>query len=653
MFDEAKRIAALSPTQKRALLAELIRQDMRGPESFYPLSYNQQGIWFLSQLAPESMVYNVSFAARITSELDVQALRRSFQKLVDRHPSLRTTFSVESGKPAQRIHHGAKVHFEELDASAWPREEMEPRLADEAHRPFDLERGPLLRVSVYKRSAQEHYLLLVVHHIVIDFWSLAILLNELGVLYSAEAAGVRATLPPLDLQYGDYVRWQSETLAGAEGERLWSYWRKQLAGQLPVLDLPTDRPRQPIQSHRGGSHDFVLNDELSGRLRELAKAQGATLYVVMLAVFQAMLHYLSGQDDLVVGSPVVGRSRAEFEKIVGLFTNPVFLRVNLSGDSTFQDLLCHVRQTVLAALEHQDFPTLLLVERLHPARDLSRPPICQVMFVLDKPHGLAERGAPTFVHGEAGPTVNFGGLVLESFPLEHRSASLDLVLLVVESTQSLSISMRYNAELFDRSTIIRFGKYFEILLGQVANQPQVRLSGLAESLAATNPGHRAARSDVRILGDSERERILVEFNQTASPCPDDVCIHRLFEEQVGRAPGRVAITFENEHLTYAQLNARANQLAHYLRGRGVGPEARVAICMERCVEMIVALLGILKAGAAYLPIDPAYPKQRLAYTLEDAGARMLLTMEPLRERMTGHGVHLIYQIGRASCRERV
>ena len=217
-------------------------------------------------------------------------------------------------------------------------------------------------------------------------------------------------------------------LAGAEGERLWSYWQKQLAGQLPVLDLPTDRPRQPIQTHRGGSHDFVLNDELSGRLKALAKAQGATLYVVMLAAFQAMLHYLSGQDDLIVGSPVVGRSRAEFEEIVGLFTNPVFLRVNLSGNPTFQEFVSHVRQTVLDALEHQDFPTLLLVERLKPARDLSRPPICQVMFVLDKPHGLAEQGAPTFVHGEAGPTMNSGGLLLESFPLEHRSASLDLVL---------------------------------------------------------------------------------------------------------------------------------------------------------------------------------------------------------------------------------
>ncbi len=588
------------------------------------------------------MVYNVSFAARIASELDIPALRRSFQALVDRHPCLRTSLSVRGGKPAQVIHQGAKVHFEEIDASACSRNQLETRLTDEAHRPFDLEQGPLLRVNVFRRSADEHYLLLVVHHIVIDFWSLAILLNELGTLYPAEAAGRPATLPPLDLQYSDYVRWQSEMLAGAEGERLWSYWQKQLAGQLPVLDLPTDRPRLPIQTHRGGSHDFVLSNELSGRLKALAKAQGATLYVVMLAAFQAMLHYLSGQDDLIVGSPVVGRSRAEFEEIVGLFTNPVFLRVNLSGNPTFQEFVSHVRQTVLAALEHQDYPTLLLVERLKPARDLSRPPICQVMFVLDKPHGLAEQGAPTFVHGEAGPTMNSGGLVLESFPLEHRSASLDLVLLVVESTQSLSISMRYNAELFDHSTIVRFGKYFETLLGHVVTQPDVRLSGLADRLAATDREHQvAARNKLEILDDGEREQVLLEFNQTASPYPDDVCIQQLFEDQVERTPDRIALAFGSQHLTYAQLNARANQVANYLRARGVGPEVPVAICMERCLEMVVALLGILKAGAAYVPIDPAYPEERLAFILEDARARVLLTTAALRERMPEPGVRLI------------
>ena len=637
MSDVPQRIADLSPAEKRALLADLLREKKQA-ESYYPLSYNQQGIWFLSQLAPDSMVYNVSFAARISSELNIPALRRSFQTLVDRHPCLRTTFPVHGGKPAQRIHQHAKVHFEETDASAWSHDELVPRMTDEAHRPFDLERGPLLRVNIFTRSAQEHFLLLVVHHIVIDFWSLAILLNELGTLYPAEAAGTRPALPPLDLQYGDYVRWQSEMLAGPEGERLWAYWQRQLAGQLPVLDLPTDRPRQPIQTHRGGSHDFSLNDELSGQLKALAKTQGATLYVTMLAAFQAMLHHLTGQDDLVVGSPVIGRSRAEFEGMVGLFTNPVFLRVNFSGNPTFQEFVGQVRQTVLAALEHQDYPTLLLVERLRPARDLSRPPICQVMFVLDKPHGLTEQGAPTFISGETGPTMNSGGMLLESFPLEHRSASLDLVLLVVESSPSLSISIRYNAELFDPSTIVRIGKYFETLLAQVVKQPDARLNVLLEG-AIANPQNTI--SELRILDDDERERVLVEFNDTDSPYRDDACIHQLFEEQVKRTPDNVALMFEDQHLTYAQLNARANQVANYLRTMGVGPEVPVAICMERCLEMVVGLLGVLKAGGAYLPLDPAYPKERLAFVLEDAHTQMLLTMEHLRQRMPEQGVRLV------------
>jgi amino acid adenylation domain-containing protein len=635
--DKSHRIADLSPTEKRALLADLLRERKLHAESLHPLSYNQQGIWFLSQLAPDSMVYNVSFAARISSELNVPALRRSFQALVDRHPCLRTTFSVHGGKPAQRIHQHAKVHFEETDASAWSRDDLVPRLTDEAHRPFDLERGPLLRVNVFTRSPREHFLLLVVHHIVIDFWSLAILLNELGALYPAEATGARAALPPLGLQYTDYVRWQFEMLAGADGERLWAYWQKQMSGRLPVLDLPTDRPRQPIQTHRGGSYDFSLNDELSGQLKALAKAQGATLYVVMLAAFQIMLHHLSGQDDLVVGSPMIGRSRAEFEGMVGLFTNPVFLRVSLSGNPTFQEFVSQVRHTVLAALEHQDYPTLLLVERLRPVRDLSRPPICQAMFVLDKPHGLMEQDAPTFVLGETGPTMNSGGLVLESFPLEHRSASLDLVLLVVESSQSLSISIRYNAELFDPSTIARIGKYFETLLGHVVKRPDARLNVLAQ-LAIGNPENTV--SELEILSDSDRERLLVEFNDTDAPYRDDACIHQMYEEQVARTPDNVALVFEGRQLTYAQLNARSNQVANHLRALGVRPEVRVAICMERCLEMVIGLFGILKAGGAYLPLDPAYPKERLAFMLEDAQVPILLTMEPLRERLPELGVRL-------------
>ncbi len=486
MSSTSQRIADLSPVEKRALLAELLRKKSGESASSHPLSYNQQGIWFLYQLAPESTVYNVNFAARISADIDVPAMKRAFQRLIDRHPALRTTFPVHFGKPIQRVHETQQVHFQEVEGSTWSPEELKTRLLEEAYRPFDLERGPLLRVTLFTRSAQEHILLLVVHHIVIDFWSLAILLDELGVLYPAESAGVKAPLPSLDLQYTDYVRWQAEMLAGPEGERLWSYWQEQLAEQLPVLQLRTDRSRPAIPTYRGASHDFTMDAELSSGLKALAKAHGATLYMVLLAAFQVVLSYHTGQEDLLVGSPMVGRSRAEFEGIVGLFTNPVVLRANLSGNPTFRAFLDQVRHTVLSALEYQDYPTVLLVERLRPPRDLSRPPLCQVMFVLDKPHRIAQQGAPEFVAAETGLRMNRGGLVLESVPLERRAATLDLVLLIIETRESLAASMRYNTDLFDAATIARMSQHFEILLLRILQEPTGRLDALKRTLTTAD-----------------------------------------------------------------------------------------------------------------------------------------------------------------------
>jgi hypothetical protein len=538
MSSASQKIADLSPGEKRALLAKLLRKEASESQSFQPLSYNQQGIWFLYQLAPESMVYNVNFAARIRSDVDIPALRRAFQALVDRHPALRTTFSVRSGKPAQQVHPKLGVHFVETDASAWDGELLKTRLLEEAYRPFDLERGPVLRVNLFTCSAKEHVLLLAVHHIVIDFWSLALLLTELGALYAAEKAGVQALLPALGSQYTDYVRWQAEMLAGPEGERLWAYWRRQLAGPLPLLELPTDRPRPAVPTYRGASYDFNLNDELSSRLKALAKFQGATLYTVLLTAFQVILHHHTGQEDLLVGSPVLGRSRAEFEGVVGLFTNPVILRANCSGNPTFEAFLGQVRQTVLAALEHQDYPTLLLVERLHPARDLSRPPLCQVMFVLDKPHQLAEQGAPAFVLGERGLRMNPGGLELEAVPLEHRAATLDLVMLTIETAHSLSISMRYNNDLFDAATIVRIAKHFETLLHHVTTQPDARLNALRDILAGMDRQQLAAirqqyrEANLQRLKAARRVAINVSepgsgvANSCGMPCPPDARPHR-------------------------------------------------------------------------------------------------------------------------------
>ncbi|HUZ95886.1 MAG TPA: amino acid adenylation domain-containing protein [Edaphobacter sp.] len=616
-------IADLSPNERRTLLARLLRRKVSGSPLFHPLSDNQQGIWFLSQFAPNSSVYNVSFAGHIHSDVDVPAFRRAFQALLDRHPSLRTTFAVHAGKPVQQIHEHQQVHFEEADASNWCGDDLQMRLVEETQRPFDLERGPVTRVNLFTRSAREHILLLVIHHIVVDFWSLAVILNEFAILYLAEQAGRPLSLPALDLQYTDFVRWQDGMLAGPTGGRLWDYWKKQLSGQLPVLNLPTDRPRPPVQMFRGAQHDFTLNDDLARRLRTLAKAEGATLFMVLLAAFQLLLHYHSGEEDILVASPMVGRSRAEFEGIVGLFANPVVLRANFSGKPTFRAFLGQVRRTVLEALEHQDYPTLRLVQRLRPPRDLSRPPLCQAMFVLDKPHRATDQAVSTFVGGETGLRMGHGELAMELIPLERRSATLDLVMLVIETTGSLSTSIRFNADLFDAITITRMAEHFRALLESVIRDPA------------------AAISDLELLTDAERQQILVDLNNTRADYPKDKCLHQLFEEQVQRTPDNVAILFEGQQLTYAQLNARANQVAHHLQALGVGPEVPVAICMQRCPEMVVGLLGILKAGGAYVPLDPAYPKERLSFVMEDAHPAVLLTQGHMMPSMPERGIHAV------------
>ncbi|HEV2436447.1 MAG TPA: amino acid adenylation domain-containing protein [Verrucomicrobiae bacterium] len=619
----ARPIANLSPDEKRALLAQLLRRKAGGSQPFHALSDNQQGIWFLCQFAPESSIYNVSFAARIRADLDLPAFRRAFQALVDRHPSLRTTFVVQAGKPVQQIHERQPVHFEQIDASTWRGEELQTRLVEETQRRFDLERGPVMRVSLFTRSPQEHILLLVIHHIVVDFWSLAVILNELGMLYPAEKAGRPATLPPLDSQYTDFVHWQTEMLASPAGERLWDYWKKQLAGPLPVLNLPADRPRPPIQMFRGGQHDFTLNEELARRLRALARAEGATLYMVLLAAFDLMLYHHTGQEDILVASPMVGRSRAEFEGLVGFFANPVVLRANLSGNPTFRAFLGQVRQTVLGALENQDYPTLRLVQRLRPPRDLSRSPLCQTMFVLDKPHRLIEQAGSAFAHGETGLRMDLGGLVMESIPLERRAATLDLVLLIIEATGSLSASIRFNTDLFDAATIARMAGHFHALLESVIRDPA------------------AAIGELDILTGAERRQLLVEFNNTQTDYPKAKCLHHLFEEQVERTPDNVGVVFEGQQLTYAQLNARANQLAHHLQTLGVGPDVPVAIGLVHCPEMVVAVLGILKAGGAYLPLDPASPKERLAFMLQDAQAPVVLTRKHWLDSLPDYGGRVV------------
>lgn len=572
----------------------------------YPLSYGQRALWFLYRLAPDAVAYNVSAAARIAANLDARALRRAFQSLVDRHPSLRSIFSAPDGEPLQRINEFVDVCFQEEDASTFGEAMIEKRLVEEAHRPFDLEQCPLLRVTLFRRSAQEHILLLVVHHIVVDLWSLGILLKELDALYEAEKNGASAGLAPLKLQYTDYIHWQAEMLGGSEGERSWEYWQERLAGDLPILNLPTDRPRPAVQAYRGASQSFRLSAELTEGLKALSRTHEATLYMLLLAAFQVLLHRYSGEEDILVGSPATGRTRADFRNVVGYFVNPLILRADLSADPTFDSFIDSVRQTVLSALNHQDYPFNLLVERLQPDRDPSRPPLFQVMFALHQDSSLGKQGLASFALGEEGAEIKMGSLLLDSIPLQQRVAQFDLTLAMAEADGGLTGSLQYNTDLFDSGTITRIIESFKCLLGAVTTAPQQQVSELP------------------VVTESERH-LLAEWNQRSVDYPDNHCIHQLFEDQAEKSAEAVAVILDDERLSYSELNRRANQLAYRLRALGVGPEVSVGVCMHQSLEMVVALLAVLKAGGVYVPLDPQYPRERLAFMIKDSQMHVLLT----------------------------
>ncbi len=418
-------------------------------------------------MSPESAAYNLASAWRVRGEVDVDALERAFQALVRRHAALRSCFTTVDGRLLQQVRETVefKLHWE--DASAWTASELDERLAEEIHLPFDLEQAPLLRVRLFARDISEHVLLLSAHHIVSDFWSLSVLMQELEKLYAAEKAGAAAELKPLTLQYSDYTRWQDEMLAGAEGERLWSYWREQLAGELPVLNLPVDRPRPALQTTVGASHAFPVDRELTRSLKALAQGRGATLYMLLVASFQALLHRYTGQTDLIVGSPISGRQQAGLAGLVGYFVNPLPLRADFSGNPTCEQFIAQVRRTVLAAFKHQEYPFPLMVERLQPERDPSRSPLFQVLFTLQKTHALGEHNLGPLALEESGTKTKLADLLLEAVTPEQRVAQFDLSLTMAEDEGGLLASFQYNTDLFDRATIERMSKHFSTLSGTI------------------------------------------------------------------------------------------------------------------------------------------------------------------------------------------
>lgn len=573
-----------------------------------PLSPNQQGLWFLNQLAPNSGAYNIAFAVRIRSKLNPVALKQAFANLVARHASLRTTYFVQDDQLCQQVHQLSSFSFEEIDAQAWSEEELFASLIAEAYRPFDLAEESLLRVRLFTDKTDAPILLLSVHHIAADLWSLLVLMDELRLLYSSANGKAVAELPPVSFSYPDYINWQINHQLLALEQTSWSYWKRQLA-DLPLLNLPTLRSRPTVQSYQGAAQGFEVDPELTNELKALAQSYGVTLYTLLLTVFEILLHRYTGQDDLVVGSVTSGR-QPHLTKTVGYCANTIAVRVDLSGNPTVEELLKRVRETVLAALEHGDYPWQRLVERLQPERDLSRSPLFQVMFVFQKPHLLPD-SAP-FVLRRPGAILELGELVLESVPLEQQTAQFDLTLVATQSQQGQLLgTWEYNTDLFAEATIQRMSEHFQMLLKAIALGAKRRVSELP------------------LLTVAEQRQILKVWNDTEQQLSYQTCLHHLIEAQVQRSPEAVAVVFGDEQLSYKALNQRANQLAHYLRSQGVKPEVLVGICVERSLEMVVGLLGILKAGGAYLPIDPSYPPERLKFILADAQVSMLLTQKSL------------------------
>jgi amino acid adenylation domain-containing protein len=608
---------------RRALLDALLRGNgrrasaptgaipRRSGDGPAPLSFAQERLWFFDQLQPRSSAYNLPSAVRLRGAVDVPALERSLAEIVRRHEVLRTTVGIGPMGPVQVIAPAGpcRLPVTYLRDLPEPAREAEARrrAAAEARRPFDLEHGPLLRAELLCLAEAEHVLLLSVHHIVADGWSIEVLVRELAALYAACRAGAPSPLPPPPIQYADYAVWQRQWLQGDVLDRQLAYWKRQLAGLAP-LRLPGDRPRPAVPSLAGAVQPFNLSRGLTADLQALCRREGATLFMALLAAFQALLGRYAGQDDVAVGTPVANRTRAELEGLIGLFVNTLVLRADLSGNPTFRELLGRVREAALQAYDHQDLPFEKLVEAVQPERDPSRHPLFQVMFVLQNVPSTAP---------------SHPGLELSCLEVDAGSMPFDLVLSMMSEAGGLTGSLAYNTDLFDALTMARMAGHYRRLFEGVVADPDQRLS------------------DLPLLTEAERRQVLVEWNRTRSSYPRDRCIHELFEEQAARTPEAVAVVCGQEQLSYRALNRRANQVAHFLRQAGVGPEVRVGLCLERSAELLVGLLGILEAGGAYVPLDPAYPRERLALLLEDSQAAVLLTRQDLVTRLPRSAARVI------------
>ncbi len=590
--------------------AEQARISPRPCGELAPLSFSQQQVWLHGQMTGDVPFYNEPITIYRRGPLDLAVLQRCLLEIIRRHEIWRTTFEVVAGEPVQVAHPApAAFPLPFVDLHELPEAEREAeakRLATvDARRPFDLKAGPLVRALLVRTGEEEHRLYLTVHQIVFDAVTVyRVLLPELATLYEAFAAGLPSPLPELRVQYADFAYWQRRKLSAGVWSEHMAYWRKQLAGELPVLEWPNDHPRPPIETHRGAIQRFTLPASLVQTLRELSQRHGASFYMTLLAAMAVLLYRYTSQEDIILGSFTAGRKLAEVEPLLGYFVNPLPLRIDLSGNPTFRELQSRVRGVLLDALSHDDVPFVHMVNEIQYTPDRSRNPLFQV--VLSQQPKLP----------------NIPGWELATEEICNGGSKLDLVIVVDDRGENVFGPIIYNPDLFDATTITRMIGHWQTLLTAAAADPEKHIAELP------------------ILTDAERQQISIEWNNTQAECPN-LCAHELIEAQARRTPNAIAIVCEDEQVSYRELNARANQLAHHLRKLGVGPEVLVGICLERSIAMMVGLLGILKAGGAYVPLDPAYPKGRLTFMIEDSGLRFLVTQESLETKLGDCGAKLI------------
>jgi amino acid adenylation domain-containing protein len=600
--------------QKRALLAEILRRQVKtarteGPS---PLSYGQRALFSLYDRAPESSAYNTKFVMNVRSALDIANLRKSLHELVERHAILRTVYGLNlaTGEPFQEVRPTAECDFAIIDAAAWSDKEIAERIEEECRKPFDLRHGPAFRVRLISRSTIQHKLLLSAHHIAVDYWSFAILSEELNSVYASFQTLGRCERPIGQVPYTEYVRWQGEMADGNSGRTSFDYWRKQISDDFAPLELPTDRPRPATQSFHGATYRFALEPALVREMEALARKHGKTPYTVALSAFLVLLHRYSGQDKVLVGSPAAGRTSERFENVVGYFANLLVISADCRDNPPFCEFLERVSDTVFSGLEHQDFPFSLLVEKLGMSRQANRSPICDVLFGWDKPHFSQPSDAPQE----------------RLFEVEHAGqmdGPFDLILLLFEGRESISAGVQYNTDLFDAATIERFAEHYKRILRQAVRYPDQRINALS------------------LLEPDERIQLLEEWSGRTVEYPRNSCIHQLFEEQATDRPDAVALQFGAQQITYGELNRHANQLARRLKKRGVEAGSMVGLCLTRSPNLIVATLAVLKAGGVYVPFDPDYPAERLEFMIRDTGTNLIVTEKTLAPRLEGLGANLL------------